>query len=79
VRAGIALLGLGSMPLRASAAEDAIIGRAPSSEDRTEIGRLAVADVDAPTDIHASGEYRRAVGAHVVARGLEAALARAAG
>ena len=79
VRAGIALLGLGSMPLRASAAEDAIIGRAPSSEDLTEIGRLAIADVDAPTDIHASGEYRRAVGAHVVARGLEAALARAAG
>jgi len=78
VRAGIALLGLGGMPLRASAAEDAIIGRAPSAEDLTEIGRLAIADVDPPTDIHASGEYRRAVGAHVVARGLEAALARAA-
>lgn len=78
VRAGIALLGLGSMPLRASAAEDAIVGRAPSAEDLTEIGRLAIADVDPPTDIHASGEYRGAVGAHVVERGLEAALARAA-
>ena len=78
VRAAIALLGLGSVPFRASTAEDAIVGRAPSAEDLTEIGRLAIADVDPPTDIHASGEYRRAVGAHVVARGLEAALARAA-
>jgi aerobic carbon-monoxide dehydrogenase medium subunit len=78
VRAAIALLGLGSTPLRASAAEDAIVGRAPSAEDLTEIGRLATAEVDPPTDIHASGKYRGAVGAHVVARGLEAALARAA-
>jgi carbon-monoxide dehydrogenase medium subunit len=78
VRAAIALLGLGGMPLRASAAEDAIIGRAPSSEDLTEIGRLAISDVDPPTDIHASREYRRTVGAHVVARALDAALARAA-
>jgi len=78
VRAAIALLGLGSMPLRASAAEDAIVGRAPSADDLTEISRLAVADFDPPTDIHASGEYRRAVGAHTVARGLDAALARAA-
>jgi aerobic carbon-monoxide dehydrogenase medium subunit len=78
VRAGIALLGLGSTPLRAGVAEDAIVGRVPSAQDLTEIGRLAIADADPPTDIHASGEYRRAVGAHVVARGLEAALARAA-
>ncbi|HEV3135243.1 MAG TPA: xanthine dehydrogenase family protein subunit M [Acidimicrobiia bacterium] len=78
VRAAIALLGLGSMPVRASVAEDAIVGRAPSAEDLTEIGRLAISDVDPPTDIHASREYRRTVGAHVVARGLDAALARAA-
>jgi carbon-monoxide dehydrogenase medium subunit len=77
-RAAIALLGLGSMPLRATAAEAAIVGRAPSADDMAEIGRLAVADVDLPTDIHASGEYRRAVGAHVVARGLDTALTRAA-
>jgi aerobic carbon-monoxide dehydrogenase medium subunit len=77
-RAAIALLGLGSMPLRATAAEAAIVGRAPSADDMAEIGRLAVADVDLPTDIHASGEYRRAVGAHVATRGLDTALTRAA-
>jgi carbon-monoxide dehydrogenase medium subunit len=78
VRATVALLGLGSSPVRAAEAETAIVGRAPSTDDLAEIGRLAVADLDPPTDIHASREYRRAVGAHVVARGLEAALARAA-
>jgi len=78
VRAAIALLGLGSLPLRASAAEAAIVGSAPSAVDLTEIGRLAVADIAPLTDIHASGEYRRTVGAHVVARSLSAALARAA-
>lgn len=78
-RAAIALLGLAGTPLRASAAESAIAGRAPSAEDLTEIGRLAVADLDPPTDVHASGEYRRSVGAHVVSRGLGVALARATG
>lgn len=75
-RAAIALLGLGSTPLRATAAEAAIIGRAPSAGELVDIGWLAVADLDPPNDIHASREYRRAVGAHVVARGLGTALAR---
>jgi carbon-monoxide dehydrogenase medium subunit len=75
-RAAIALLGLGSTPLRATAAEAAIIGRTPSAGDLTDIGWLAMADLDPPNDIHASREYRRAVGAHVVARGLGTALAR---
>jgi carbon-monoxide dehydrogenase medium subunit len=77
-RSAIALLGLGSSPARAGEAEAAIVGRAPSADDLDEIGRLAVADLDPPTDIHASSEYRLAVGAHVVAHGLGAALARAA-
>jgi carbon-monoxide dehydrogenase medium subunit len=77
VRAAIALLGLGSMPSRAGAAEAAIVGHAPSADELSEIGRLAMADLEPPMDIHASGEYRRAVGAHVVTRGLGTALARA--
>jgi len=77
VRAAIALLGLGSMPSRAGAAEAAIVGHAPSADELSEIGRLAMADLEPPTDIHASGEYRRAVGAHVVTRGLGTALERA--
>jgi aerobic carbon-monoxide dehydrogenase medium subunit len=72
-----ALAGLGSMPSRAGAAEAAIVGHAPSADELSEIGRLAMADLEPPTDIHASGEYRRAVGAHVVTRGLGTALERA--
>ncbi|MEX2267231.1 MAG: xanthine dehydrogenase family protein subunit M [Acidimicrobiia bacterium] len=73
-RAAIALLGMGSTPLRASAAEAAMAGTTPSAADLGEIAQLAVADLDPPEDIHASSQYRRSVGAHVVARALGAAL-----
>jgi carbon-monoxide dehydrogenase medium subunit len=73
-RAAIALLGMGATPLRAAAAEAALVGAAPSATDLTEIGQLAVADLDPPEDIHASSLYRRSVGAHVVARAIGAAL-----
>lgn len=76
-RAAIALLGMGGTPLRASAAEGALIGTTPSADDLGEIGRLAVADLDPPADIHASTQYRSSVGAHVVERALRTALERA--
>ena len=44
---------------------------APTS---TEIGRLAVADTDPTADVHASAEYRKHVGAHLVERALDRAL-----
>jgi carbon-monoxide dehydrogenase medium subunit len=65
---------MGATPLRAAAAEAALVGAAPGAADLTEIGQLAVADLDPPEDIHASSLYRRSVGAHVVARALGAAL-----
>jgi carbon-monoxide dehydrogenase medium subunit len=77
-RAAIALLGMGSTPLRASAAEAALVGAAPSAPDLGEIAQLAVADLDPPEDIHASSLYRRSVGAHVVERALTRALEDAA-
>jgi carbon-monoxide dehydrogenase medium subunit len=73
-RAAIALLGMGSTPLRAAAAETALVGTSPSATDLGEIAQLAVADLDPPEDIHASALYRRSVGAHVVTRALSAAL-----
>jgi carbon-monoxide dehydrogenase medium subunit len=75
-RAAIALLGMGSTPLRASAAEAALVG-ATAEVDLHEIAQLAVADLDPPEDIHASTHYRRSVGAHVVERALRTALERA--
>jgi carbon-monoxide dehydrogenase medium subunit len=76
-RAAIGLLGMGSTPVRAAAAEAALLGSAPAENDLAEIGRLAVDDLDPPEDIHASSRYRRSVGAHVVERALARALREA--
>jgi carbon-monoxide dehydrogenase medium subunit len=73
-RVAIGLLGMGSTPLRARAAEDACSGATVSSVDLAEIAQLAVRDLDPPDDIHASSRYRHAVGAHVVERALARAL-----
>jgi carbon-monoxide dehydrogenase medium subunit len=78
-RAAIALLGMGGTPLRATAAEAALVGATPDPDAVREVARLAVADLDPPADIHASADYRRSVGAHVVGRALSTALERARG
>jgi len=76
-RCAIGLLGLASIPLRADAAEAAIVGTAVGDLDPEAIGRAATAELEPPTDIHASGRYRRRVGAVVVARAFRTALGRA--
>ncbi len=75
--AAIGLLGMGATPLRAGAAELALVGAAPDARDLAEIGRLAVADVEAVDDVHASADYRTRVGAHLVHRTLTAAIEEA--
>lgn len=76
-RATIALFGMGSTPLRASAAEAALIGSTPNPEELTEIANLAVRDLEPPDDVHASSAYRRRVGAHIVDRAVTRALQEA--
>ena len=76
-RAAITLLGMGSTPLRAAAAEQALVGGTGDAPDLAEIAQLAVGDLDPPEDIHASSRYRRSVGAHVVQRALADALEEA--
>jgi len=77
-RCGIGLLGLGSTPERASAAESNVVGVALSDLDPTEIGQLAVSSLDAvPTDLHGSADYRRRVGAAMVTDALSAAMEEA--
>jgi carbon-monoxide dehydrogenase medium subunit len=64
-RTAISLFGMGPTPIRATAAEAAAAGGASPEE----IGRLAVDDLeDVPADVHGSADYRRHVGAVVVAR-----------
>jgi carbon-monoxide dehydrogenase medium subunit len=66
-RCGIGLLGLGSTPERAAAAETALIGARVDEVDVEDIGREAVSALDGvPSDLHGSADYRRRVGAAMV-------------
>jgi carbon-monoxide dehydrogenase medium subunit len=82
-RVALALIGMGSVPIRAWAAEQALIGAAAGAGAGTgeaglaAIGRDAVAALEPPADAHGSAAYRRRVGAHMVARALGLALAEA--
>jgi carbon-monoxide dehydrogenase medium subunit len=74
-RCAISLIGLGSTPMRASAAEAAV-----GQVDPAEVGHLAVANLDGvPSDLHGSSEYRKRVGAVMVERALTSALEEARG
>ena len=81
-RCAIGLFGLGTTPLRASAAEASAAGRAAgdlSAEDfGREIGRAAMADLDSvPSDLHGPAAYRKRVGAALVAAGWRRAIEEA--
>jgi aerobic carbon-monoxide dehydrogenase medium subunit len=68
-RCGIGLLGLGSTPKRATAAEDAAIGTPVTDISAEEVGRLAMSGLsDVPADLQGSASYRTRVGATMVAR-----------
>jgi carbon-monoxide dehydrogenase medium subunit len=71
----IAAIGVGATPLRLTAAEKALAGRAVDQTAIREIVAAATASIDPPGDIHAPGDYRRALLGVL----LERALARAAG
>jgi carbon-monoxide dehydrogenase medium subunit len=68
-RCAIGLIGLGSTPERATAAEAEIVGRPITEVDPEELGRLAMAGLQSvPADLHGSADYRQRLGAAMVAR-----------
>lgn len=73
-RARLAFTGVGPVPTRAEASEAALIGQPPGAPLLREAAAVAARDLDPPSDLHASAEYRREV-AQVLAR---EALAEAA-
>jgi len=76
---GIGLFGLGPTALRAAAAEASALGIPASDINMAEIGRAAVADLDAiPSDLHGTADYRKKVGAAMVTRAWEKAVKEAA-
>ncbi len=75
-RARVALFGVAPTACRATDAEAALVGRLPGELDADalrEIGELATRSLDPPTDVHATGHYRRRAGAVLVARTVGAA------
>jgi carbon-monoxide dehydrogenase medium subunit len=77
-RCGVGLLGLGSTPERASAAEASVIGAGIDDIDATEVGELAMTMLESvPSDLHGSTDYRIRVGALMVARAWQRAAEEA--
>jgi carbon-monoxide dehydrogenase medium subunit len=74
----VGLFGLGPTALRAASAEASAAGILASDIDPAEIGRAAVADLDSvPSDLHGTADYRKKVGATMVARAWEKAVKEA--
>ncbi len=71
--AQLAFAGLSDVPVRATDAEDLLVGEVPSTELFDEAARRATEDIDPPADLHGSSEYRKKVAAALVRRGLRAA------
>jgi CO/xanthine dehydrogenase FAD-binding subunit len=73
----LAFTGAAPTPIRPVQAEASLAGQRPDEDLFREIGVLASADLDPHSDIHASAEYRREVGAVLARRALMQASARA--
>lgn len=76
-RLAIGLIGLGSTPLRATAAEAAAAGADVQALDLAEVAQMAVADCEPADDIHGEAVYRRQVGAVTVEQALAQAVQEA--
>ena len=87
-RCGIGLFGLGPTPLRATAAEAALIGStvigstgintSGGGDQAREIGAAAMEELDSvPDDLHGSAGYRKRVGAAMVAAAWRRAIGEA--
>jgi carbon-monoxide dehydrogenase medium subunit len=75
-RAGIALTGVGPRNIRASAAEEALTGKALDDESIAEAGRLAAEAAEPQDDVRGSAEYKRNVVRVFTERGLRKAAER---
>ncbi|HKW69073.1 MAG TPA: xanthine dehydrogenase family protein subunit M [Candidatus Dormibacteraeota bacterium] len=76
-RAGIGLTAVGPANLKATAAEDSLIGEEPTDQVIAEAARLAAAAADPKDDIRGSAAYKKDVVRVFVQRGLRTALGRA--
>jgi len=77
--AGIALTNVGPTPIRATEAQDALVGTSVSSDDIDKASELAAAVAQPVGDHRGSEEYKRAVVKILTARAIQTAKDRAEG
>jgi CO/xanthine dehydrogenase FAD-binding subunit len=77
--AAIALLGAAPVPLRASEAEEAVVGTELDDDVTEAASEAAIADISPTGDIHGSAEYRRELCQVMVRRAISLAARRAKG
>ena len=75
-RARVVLGGVDATPHRAMAAERALVGAPLTPETFAAAGRAAAASIDPPSDVQASGAYRRKLAVVLVERALAQAAER---
>jgi carbon-monoxide dehydrogenase medium subunit len=77
-RCGIGLFGLGPTAQRAGVTESEVIGRRAGEVAAEEVGRSATAALNSvPSDLHGSADYRKRIGAAMVARAWRRAVEEA--
>ena len=77
--ARVTIFGVGGTPVRVGNAEEALLGSKVDRPALEQVARAVAEALDPPSDIHASAEYRKAVGGVVARRSVEAALSRTGG
>jgi aerobic carbon-monoxide dehydrogenase medium subunit len=77
VDARIAFSGVSDTPVRASGAEQLLIGQAGDSDVLDSAAERAASDLEPPTDVHASAAYRQHVARALARRALGTAVERA--
>ncbi|MEJ8859250.1 xanthine dehydrogenase family protein subunit M [Variovorax robiniae] len=78
-RAAVSLFGLASQPLRASQAEQFLLGKIPTPEVIEKAAAAALEGVECSEDMHGSAAYRANIGRVYAARVISTAVARANG
>jgi CO/xanthine dehydrogenase FAD-binding subunit len=78
-RARVALCGVGPTPIRASAAEEALVGQAPTGAALDEAAERAAAATSPPSDVHGSAAFRTKLARHFTRQAIAVAAQRAGG
>ena len=78
-RARVALCGVGPTPIRASGAEEALVGQAPSDAALDEAASRAAAATSPPSDVHGSAAFRSKLARHFTRQAIQLAVQRAGG